>query len=95
MRITEFISLREEPLTQAIHEVVETIRQDSPGPDHLRAVLPGSPTHRLLCILAERAEARGREYGPEVGFAHGVMMGVRIGAAYGRRVPAPEEGSGQ
>ena len=91
MRVTEFLALDEEAVGQAIHQVVETIGQDSPGYDHARPALPGTPTHRLLCILAERAAARAEEYGDEVGFAHGLMMAFRIGAAYGRRVAAPGE----
>lgn len=94
MRITEFVALDEDVIDQAIHEVMETIREDSPGSDHARSVLPGSPTHHLLVILAERGVARAEEYGEEVGFAHAIMMAFRIGAAYGRRVPAPREEGG-
>ena len=93
MRITEFLDLDEDAVGQAIGEVVDTIGQDSPGCDHARPALPGTPTHRLLCILAGRAAARAEEYGDEVGFAHGMMMAFRIGAAYGRRVLPPGEES--
>ena len=95
MRVTEFVDLDETAVGDAIHEVIDTIRQDSPGGDHARTVLPGSPTHRLLCILAERGATRAEEYGEEVGFAHAMMMAFRIGAAYGRRMLPPQEENGQ
>ena len=91
MRVTEFLDLDETAVGEAIHEVVETIRQHSPGGDHLRAVLPGSPTHRLLKILLQRVADRAEEYGAEAGISHGLMMAFRIGAAYGRRVLRPRE----
>jgi len=92
MRVTEFLNLDEMAVSEAIHEVVETIRQDSPGRDHLRAALPGSPTHRLLWILLQRVRDRTQEYGAEAGISHGLMMAFRIGAAYGRRILAPRQG---
>ena len=90
MRIAEFQNLDEDIIGEAIHDVVEMMKVDSPGTDHARIVYPGSATHRLFVMLGQRAVARAEEYGDEAGFAHGLMMAFRIGAAYGRRVPAPE-----
>jgi len=91
VRVTEFMRLDADAVGQAIHEVVETIREDSPGGDHLRAAASGSSTERLMVCLLHRVRDRSSEYGARIGVTHGLMMAFRIGAAYGRRVRPPAE----
>jgi len=90
MRVTEFLNLDEAAVGKAIHDVVQSIRRDSPGRDHIRVADGQSPTGRLLNALLERMAARQAQYGSQVGAAHGLMLAFRAGAAYGRRVPDPE-----
>jgi len=87
MTIHEFIGLSEAELGEAVHEVCETIRRDSPGCDHIRSSPADSPTGRLILGLSDRVAARAVEYGRQAGLTCGLMLAFRIGAAYGRRVP--------